>query len=136
MKITSFNPLIVTARQAEYQEMFEALGFEKRHNKVSGVSEDINTVNLKDSNGFRVDLTNYAGMERDMTIIRMNVDDLDEAYNLLSAHGFIARDGRTDAVLFTTDGSPENGNTFGSYYIFFIRKETIYRWKTKNLTPR
>lgn len=93
MKITSFNPLIVTARQAEYQEMFEALGFEKRHNKVSGVSEDINTVNLKDSNGFRVDLTNYAGMERDMTIIRMNVDDLDEACNLLSAHGFIARDG-------------------------------------------
>ncbi len=93
MKITSFNPLIVTARQAEYQEMFEALGFEKRHNKVSGVSEDINTVNLKDSNGFRVDITNYAGMERDMTIIRMNVDDLDEAYNLLSAHGFIARDG-------------------------------------------
>jgi hypothetical protein len=28
-----------------------------------------------------------------MTIIRMNVDDLDEAYALLTAHGFKAVDG-------------------------------------------
>jgi hypothetical protein len=30
-----------------------------------------------------------------MTIIRMNVDDLEEAYALLSSHGFKAVDGST-----------------------------------------
>ena len=93
MKITSFNPLIVTTKQAECLELFEALGFEKRHKKVSGVSTDINTVRMKDANGFHVDITGVKQLERDMTIIRMNVDDLDEAYNLLAAHGFKAQDG-------------------------------------------
>ena len=93
MKITSFNPLIVTAKQAEYQKLFEELGFEKRHNKVSGVSTDINTVRMRDENGFHVDIANVSQLERDMTIIRMNVDDLDEAFNLLTAHGFKAMDG-------------------------------------------
>ena len=93
MKITSFNPLIVTRKQAESMELFEALGFEKRHSKVSDVSEDINTVRMKDSNGFHIDITQANMMERDMMIIRMNVDDLDEAFNLLTAHGFKAVDG-------------------------------------------
>lgn len=93
MKITSFNPLIVTRKQAESMELFEALGFEKRHSKVSDVSEDINTVRMKDANGFHIDITQANMMERDMMIIRMNVDDLDEAFNLLTAHGFKAVDG-------------------------------------------
>ena len=93
MKITSFNPLIVTTKQEEYRKLFEELGFEQRHKKVSGVSEDINTVRMKDSNGFHVDITSVVKLERDMTIIRMNVGDLDEAYALLTAHGFKAVDG-------------------------------------------
>lgn len=93
MKITSFNPLIVTTNQEECQKLFEELGFEKRHNKVSGVSEDISTVRMKDSNGFHVDITKVVKLDRDMTIIRMNVDDLDEAYALLTAHGFKAVNG-------------------------------------------
>ena len=95
MKITSFNPLIVTTKQAECLELFEALGFEKRHNKISGVSEEINTVRMKDPNGFHVDITKVSELERDMTIIRMNVDDLEEAYQMLTAHGFKAVDGGT-----------------------------------------
>ena len=95
MKITSFNPLIVTTKQAECLELFEALGFEKRHNKISGVSEEINTVRMKDPNGFHVDITKVSELERDMTIIRMNVDDLEEAYQMLTAHGFKAVDGST-----------------------------------------
>lgn len=93
MKITSFNPLIVTTNQEECQKLFEELGFEKRHNKVSGVSEDISTVRMKDSNGFHVDISKVVKLDRDMTIIRMNVDDLDEAYALLTAHGFKAVNG-------------------------------------------
>ena len=93
MKITSFNPLIVT-KDAEFAiALFEALGFEKRHNKISGVSADINTVRMKDAGGFHVDITKANALERDMTIIRMNVDDLDEACQLLTAHGFKAVQG-------------------------------------------
>ena len=95
MKITSFNPLIVTTKADDAVRLFEELGFEKRHNKVSGVSEDINTVRMKDSNGFHVDVTNVVKLERDMTIIRMNVDNPEEAYALLTAHGFKAVDGST-----------------------------------------
>ena len=95
MKITSFNPLIVTTKADDTVRLFEELGFEKRHNKVSGVSEDISTVRMKDSNGFHVDVTNVDKLERDMTIIRMNVDNLEEAYALLTAHGFKAVDGST-----------------------------------------
>ncbi|MBO6148204.1 MAG: hypothetical protein J6O55_02560 [Lachnospiraceae bacterium] len=93
MKITSFNPLIVSGKRDEYQKLFEELGFEKRHNKVSGVSEDINTIRMKDANGFHIDLTHVPDKEDDMMIIRMNVDDLDEAYNLLTSHDFKAVDG-------------------------------------------
>lgn len=98
MKITSFNPLIVTAKQAEYTKMFEELGFEPRHNKVSGVREDINTVRMKDPNGFHVDISNVAELEKDMMIIRMNVDDLEEAFGLLTAHGFKAMDGSSSVT--------------------------------------
>ena len=93
MKITSCNPLIVTTKADDAIKLFEELGFEKHHNKVSGVSEDINTIRMKDSNGFHVDISNVVKLDRDMTIIRMNVDDLDEAYALLTAHGFKAVDG-------------------------------------------
>lgn len=93
MKITSFNPLIATRDAESATALFEALGFEKRHNKVSGVSENIHTVRMKDAGGFHVDITKADMLDRDMTIIRMNVDDLDEAYALLAAHGFKAQDG-------------------------------------------
>ena len=93
MKITSFNPLIVTKDAEAAIELFEALGFEKRHSKVSGVSEDINTVRMKDAGGFHLDITRMGTLNRDMTIIRMNVDDLDEARQLLTAQGLKAVEG-------------------------------------------
>lgn len=95
MKITSFNPLIVTTKQAEAAELFGELGFEKIHNKVSGVSQDINTVRMKDQNGNHIDITSVTELDKDMMIIRMNVDDLQEAFDILTAHGFRAVDGST-----------------------------------------
>lgn len=97
MKITSFNPLIVTGKQSDYLKVFEALGFEKRHNKTSGVREDISTVRMKDGNGFHVDLSYVPEMKQDMMIIRMNVDDLSEAYELLAGFGFKPMNG-SDSV--------------------------------------
>lgn len=90
MKITSFNPLIVSADAASATKLFEELGFEKTHSKDS-VNNDLNytAVRMKDPNGFHVDITQSQVLHKDMTIIRMNVDDLEEAVDLLEKHGFV-----------------------------------------------
>ncbi len=47
MKITSFNPLIITKDAASVIELFEALGFEKRHTKTGIHGKDIRLWDLK-----------------------------------------------------------------------------------------
>ena len=85
MKITSFNPLIVTRDAESAIRLFEELGFERRHTK-EGISEDNATdVRMKDENGFHVDVTQGTG---EWTMIRMNVDDLEEAIRFLEERGF------------------------------------------------
>ncbi len=85
MKITSFNPLIVTKDSESAIALFEALGFERRHTK-EGISENnVTDVRMKDANGFHVDVSQGTG---EWTMIRMNVDNLDEAVAFLEAHGF------------------------------------------------
>ncbi|MCR4657552.1 MAG: hypothetical protein K5770_15205 [Lachnospiraceae bacterium] len=100
MKITSFNPLIVTPKADDTIALFEALGFERKHTTES------------DS-----ELTAY-------TSIRMNVDNFDEAYEFLKARGFvntlgdkIAENGSSRATMMM---SPSG---FGISLIQHIRKE-------------
>ena len=88
MKITSFNPLIVTSKSEDIIALLEALGFERRHKKTGINDKDITTVSMKDANGFRIDVTQVDQMPQDITSIRMNVDDFDEAYEFLTARGF------------------------------------------------
>ena len=72
MKITTFNPLIVTKDPESAIALFEALGFEKKHAK-EGISVNNRTnVRMKDANGFHVDVTEG---ENEWTMIRMNVDN-------------------------------------------------------------
>ena len=85
MKITSFNPLIVTKDAESAIALFEQLGFERRHTK-EGISENnVTDVRMKDANGFHVDVSQGSG---EWTMIRMNVDDLEEAIEFLEARGF------------------------------------------------
>ncbi len=85
MKITSFNPLIVTKDAEAAIALFEELGFKRRHTK-EGIGEDNATdVRMKDENGFHVDISQGAG---EWTMIRMNVDNLEEAIAFLEARGF------------------------------------------------
>ena len=42
----------------------------------------------QDANGNHVDVADVPTLPKDMTIIRMNVDNFREAYDLLTAHGF------------------------------------------------
>ncbi|MBQ9010208.1 MAG: hypothetical protein IJ088_12900 [Clostridia bacterium] len=91
MKITTFNPQIVTNNPEPVIELFEALGFEKRHTKEGiGIGEmKANDCRLKDVNGFHVDISRASlPLPRDGVVIRMNVDDFDEAYKILESHGF------------------------------------------------
>ncbi len=85
MKITSFNPLIVTKDAAPVVALFEALGFEKRHVKESISINNVTDIRMKDSNGFHVDISQGTG---EWTMIRMNVDNLEEAIAFLEERGF------------------------------------------------
>lgn len=85
MKITTFNPLITTRDADAAIAIFEALGFEKRHVKEGVGEENFTDTRMTDANGFHVDVTHAPD---ELMMIRMNVDNLDEAIALLEAHGF------------------------------------------------
>ena len=90
MKITAFNPFVLTEKSEEVIALFEALGFERRHKKTGINDADITSISMKDANGFHVNVAQVEPgyMPRDLTAIRMNVRDFDEAYNFLIDHGF------------------------------------------------
>ena len=88
MNITTFNPMILSKNAEEIIQLFEALGFERRHQVDDIDNKDISSVRMTDANGFHVDVARVESMERDMTTMRMNVSDYDEAYEFLKAHGF------------------------------------------------
>ncbi|MBQ2580091.1 MAG: hypothetical protein II574_00525, partial [Ruminococcus sp.] len=80
MKITGFNPLIVTKDAEAAIKMFEELGFERRHSLDANTgTTDFTSVRMKNAEGFYVDIANVP-VPQDLTLIRMNVDDFDEAY--------------------------------------------------------
>ena len=85
MKITSFNPAIVTSDPDSCIKLFEELGFERQHRQTK---EDVTFIRMKDANGFHIDIGNVGDGEKDQTVIRINVDDFDEAYEFLTARGF------------------------------------------------
>ena len=89
MKITTFNPQIITKDAAPIVQLFEELGFQKRHDQ-EGIGElNVEGIRMKDANGFYVDVSQPdVPLERDVVTIRMNVDDFDEAYQLLLSKGF------------------------------------------------
>ena len=91
MKITSFNPFIAAVKADETVRLFEEMGFERRHTKQGIEIADRNdtVIRMKDANGFYLDvLQSNEEQSRDTTGIRMNVDDVAEAYRLFRDHGY------------------------------------------------
>ncbi|MCR4656744.1 MAG: hypothetical protein K5770_11010 [Lachnospiraceae bacterium] len=90
MKITSFNPLIVTKDAASAIALFEALGFEQRHKKT-GINGNVDSVSMRyeneDGQVFHVNIA-QAPVPQDITTIRMNIRDFDEAKKFLEDRGF------------------------------------------------
>lgn len=91
MKITSFNPLIVTKDAEKVIALFEALGFERRHKKTGINDKDVTSVRMRytgeDGKIFHVDVTE-ADVPQDILSIRMNIPDFDEAFAMLEEKGF------------------------------------------------
>ena len=124
MKITSFNPLIVTKDAEAAIALFEALGFERRHRKASLHGENITDVRLKDANGFHVDVMQMDNLSQDMTAIRMNVDDFGEAYNALTACGFKNAQGNKLTGTGSSYGAlMVSPSGFGIYLIKHVKQE-------------
>lgn len=98
MEITTFNPMILSKNADEIIKLFEELGFERRHQVNNIDSKDISSTRMKDANGFHVDVARVESMERDMTTMRMNVRDFDEAYEFLKSRGFKNIRGEDHAV--------------------------------------
>ncbi len=117
MKITSFNPLIITKDPESAIKLFEELGFEKRHTKEGIGINNVTDVRMKDANGFHVDVSQGDG---EWTMIRMNVDNLEEAIAFLEARGF--RKARHEAAKETVDTGSSRFNIMvsPSGYIFAV----------------
>jgi hypothetical protein len=89
MKITTFNPMILTAHAEDVIKLFEELGFEKKHAPTVDTGKSmVTSTRMTDANGFHIDIADVKSVPRDMSIIRMNVDDFDEAFQFLQSKGF------------------------------------------------
>ena len=89
MKITTFDPLIVSSEAEAAIKLFEELGFEENHVKESELGgTGFANVQMKNEDGFLVDIANVQ-VPRDMMFIRMNVDDFEGAKAILEKHGFV-----------------------------------------------
>lgn len=91
MQITSFNPLIVTKDAESAIALFEAMGFERRHEKTGINDKDITSVRMRytgeDGKIFHVNIT-QAPVPQDICSVHMNIRDLDEALQMLTDKGF------------------------------------------------
>ena len=90
MKITTFNPQIITKNAEPVVALMEELGFVKKHNP-KGIGElNVTGIRMEDANGFNVDVSEVDALpsSQDIMAIRMNVDDFEEAYQLLTTKGF------------------------------------------------
>jgi len=81
--------MILSPKADEAIKLFEELGFEKKHAPVVETGKgQVRSIRMKNADGFHIDIADVKSMPQDMTIIRMNVDDFDEAYDMLEKKGF------------------------------------------------
>ena len=87
MKITGINPTVITSKYDDAIQLFESLGFEIRHHDDIDERVPIST-RLKNQDGFIIDINKSDKFPHDITLIRINVDNFDECYQMFKEHGF------------------------------------------------
>ncbi len=88
MKITTFNPAIITKEAAPIIKLFEELGFQQTHNKAENTDVEFSSHRMKNEGGFHVDVVEVPVIPQTYTCIRINVDNYDEAYEFFMSRGF------------------------------------------------
>ena len=116
MKITGFNPQIITKDPEGVIALFEALGFERTHSKSGDDKFAFSSVRMKrasdsgddSAQSFHVDVISAPtnGLPSDLTTVRINVDDHDAACELLKSKGF------TEPKGFGTNSTPSSKYTY------------------------
>ena len=87
MKITNFSTLVVTENVDNLVDVFKEFGFSQTHKK-DGIDDVRVTSNiLEDEDGHMISIAS-APVPNDITALRMNVDNFDEAYDILKNKGF------------------------------------------------
>ena len=88
MKITTFNPAIITKDAEATVKLFEELGFVQTHNKAENTDVEFSSHRMKNEGGFHVDVVEVPVIPQTYTCIRINVDNYDEAYEFFISRGF------------------------------------------------
>lgn len=91
MKITSFNPMIITNRAEEVLKAFEQWGFNKKHAPTLTMASgtEFTDYRLQSEEGFYMDVAAIdMPLPMEVPAIRINVDDFDEAYRMLTEVGY------------------------------------------------
>jgi catechol 2,3-dioxygenase-like lactoylglutathione lyase family enzyme len=88
MKITTFNPSIITNDAEATINLFKELGFEQTHNKAENFDVEFSAHRMKDANGFHVDVVEVPSITKTYSTIRINVDNYEEAYDFFISKGF------------------------------------------------
>ena len=100
MKVTAFDPIIVTSKSDEVISVFEDLGFEKKHAPTNTIANfEVTSNRMKHENGYHLDVVQSASAASgDHMLIRIDVNNFAEAYDILVAHGFknVQGDGTID----------------------------------------
>ena len=88
MKVTGINPTIITSKYDDAIKLFQSLGFEIRHHS-DNIDERVPvSTRLKNKDGFIIDINKSDNFPHDITLIRINVDNFDEAYQFFKEQGF------------------------------------------------
>ncbi|MCR5687432.1 MAG: hypothetical protein K6G58_05370 [Lachnospiraceae bacterium] len=125
MKITTFDPLIMSAAADDVIGVFEDLGFKKTHAPVTDTGDMIyQTIRMKHEGGYHVDVADVPDIGEDRTCMRMNVDDFQEAYDLLISRGFKNElSDRTVKTSHSKEATMVSPSGFSVVLIEHIRKE-------------
>lgn len=97
MKITGLTTQIITKAPEAAISLFESLGFERRHNKTGDDEFSFSTVIMKkakdgsDTESFCVEIISSPKnpLDRDLTGMRINVDDFEAACELMEKMGAV-----------------------------------------------
>lgn len=91
MKITSFNPSIVSTDPEKTIETFKSLGFEQKHHNSEASSKGNSATILESPEGYRIGIYSTEISPRSFAAIHMNVDNIDEAVAHFEKLGFVNR---------------------------------------------